>query len=581
MKGNLTIRAGVALAMAVLGMQAQAGNGEVTLIHIGDIHGHLLARDNLRSDGSGRKEGGLAPLYTKIKQIRAKKKHTLLLNTGDTVQGSAEALFTQGQALVEVLNLFKIDAYASGNWDFLYGTQRYLDLFAGARPRAPWNALAANLYYMTKAEDPSTPYPDKAGQRVLPPYKIRQVGKVKVGLLGMTTQRGIAIVGQGVTKGFKFTDGKAEAAALVAHLRNVEKVDIVVMLSELELARNIRLAESTPGIDVILSADMHEETTKPIVTATGTVIVEEGQDGTQLGELALRVVDRKVAQWQWQQHTIDSRIEPDRVIAAKVRAVRKPFVRGPAFVQAVNPINGTKLMRPIDSVVGYTAIGLHRANFSHEAMPAAIEGSSHDFIADAFRAQAATDVATMRGFRYGTQVPPGPITLEHLYHFMPIGAAIAAAHTASGQQLKDQIEKSTQGVFSPNPDEWIGGWMFGYSGVTFDFDVRAAPGARGSNIKINGAPLDPAARYSVAGYWYAEAPNTINNCPNCTPDKVTPLRDAQGNLLDATEVVVNYLQGLPNQTVNPPLSRIKLVSPLPAPAFDFPEIQPLRGVTPY
>lgn len=581
MKHNKKLFAGTVFASLLLGAQAQAGNGELTLIHMGDIHGHLVPRHNLRSDGTGRMEGGLARMYTKIKQIRADEANTLLINTGDTIQGSAEALYTRGQAVVDVLNMFRIDAYASGNWDFLYGTQRYLELFAGAAPKAPWKALAANLYYKTTTEDPTTPYPDKGGQRVLPPYLIKKVGNVRVGILGMTTQRGIAAVGPTATKGFKFTNGKAEAAELVPHLRNVEGVDIVVMISELELALNIRMAETTPGIDVILSADMHEETSKPIVVGpSNTIIVEEGQDGTNLGELELKVVARKVASWEWKQHRIDSSIAADKTVAAKVAAVRAPFVTGPHFVQAVNPINGTRLQRPIDSVVGYTAIGLHRSNFSHEAMPAVVEGSSHDFIADAMRAQAGTDVATIRGFRYGTHVPPGPITMEHLYHFLPIGAAIARADTASGQQLKNQIENSTQGVFSTNPDEWTGGWMFGYSGMTFDFDVWAPQGSRGSNIKVNGAPLDLTRRYSVAGYWYADAPNTINNCPNCAPAVVTPLRDSQGNLLDATEVVVNYLQSLPGNLANPVLNRINLLQPLPAPKFGFYEMQPLRGATP-
>lgn len=579
---RLLIAASAAVATGFLTVSpTYAGNGEVTLIHMGDIHGHLVARHNLRSDGTGRMEGGLARMYTKIKQIRARESNSLLINTGDTIQGSAEALFTKGQALVDVLNLFKIDAYTSGNWDFLYGTQRYLELFAGAAPKAPWQALAANLYYKTLAEDPTTPYPAQAGQRVLPPYMIKKVGNVKIGILGMTTQRGIAAVGPTATKGFKFTNGKAEAAELVPHLRNVEGVDMVVMISELELGLAIRLAEATPGIDVILSADMHEETRKPIVVGAGTIIVEEGQDGTQLGELELEVVNRKVRSWEWKQHHINTDIAEDKIVAATIAKVRKPFLAGPGFVDATNPINGAKLKRPINTVVGYTAIGLHRSNFSHEPMPAVVEGSSHDFLTDAFRAMAGTQVATLRGFRYGTHVPQGPITMEHLYHFLPIGAGIATAYPVTGQQLKNQVENSTQGVFSPNPDDWTGGWMFGYSGMTFDFDVWQPQGSRGSNIRINGQPLDVAAgQYSVAGYWYADAPNTINNCVQCTGGTITPLRDAQGNLLDATEVVVNYLQSLPGNLANPELNRVNLLSALPAPKFGFYELQPLRGATP-
>lgn len=197
---------------------AAGGSGQVTLIHIGDIHGHLIARPNLRSDGSGRLEGGVARMYTKIQEIRKNEKNSLLINTGDTIQGSAEALFTRGDALIEVLNHFKIDVYTPGNWEFVYGTERFLELFGGTSPKAPWNTVSANLYYSSITEDPTTPYPDKTGlfpnerpnERVIPPYVIKNVGGLKIGILGFTSDRGPQVVGKTVVKGFKFTKGDAE-----------------------------------------------------------------------------------------------------------------------------------------------------------------------------------------------------------------------------------------------------------------------------------------------------------------------------------------------------------------------------------
>src|SRR5712691_1809037 len=175
---------------------------KITLIHMGDIHGHLVAQPNLRSDSSGLPEGGLARLYTKINEIRKTSLNTLLINTGDTIQGSAEALYTCGQAVVDVLNLFhqdfNIDAFAPGNWDFVYGNNRFRELFGGSAPDgpavvcpqspgtpplAPWTALAANAYRT------SVP-PCGTGSRILPPYVVKSVGGVKVGILGFTTDRG-------------------------------------------------------------------------------------------------------------------------------------------------------------------------------------------------------------------------------------------------------------------------------------------------------------------------------------------------------------------------------------------------------
>lgn len=568
----------------LLGPQpAIAGDGEITLIHTGDFHGHLIARPNVRSDGAGRLEGGLARVYTKIREIRAREQHTLLLHTGDTIQGSAEVLYTRGQAIVDVVNLFKIDAFAPGNWEFLYGNTRFLELFGGAKPKAPWNALAANVYYSTASEDQAMSNPDKAGllpnteprKRVLRPYIVKQVGTLKVGILGFTTDRGPQVVGKNVTKGFTFTKGDAELVELLPILRNTEKADLIVMISELGLANNIRLAEAHSGIDVILSSDMHEETHKPVVTKTGTLIIEEGQDGTVMGELKLRVENRRVKDWKFTPYNITADIPEDKTIAEKIRQVRKTFVSGPGFVRHVNPFNGTLLQRPIDTVVGFTKKPLHRSNFAHEDMPGVIEGSSHDFLADAFRAVAGADIGAIRGFRWGTHVPPGPIKMEDLYHFIAIGPVIAKG-AIKGQQLKNQIENSADGSLNPDVSKWTGGWLFNFSGVTLDFDAYQPKGQRAGNIRVNGKPLDLAAPYTYASYWYAGDPNLINVVP---ATDIVLLKDKEGKPMDGTEVVVQYLESLPERTADTQLNRIRLLAPLPAAKFGFPEVQPLRGAT--
>lgn len=556
----------------------EGGPRQVTLIHMGDVHGHLVPRPHLRSDGDGAMQGGLARMYTRVEEIRRAQPNHLLINTGDTIQGSAEAMYTRGQALVDVLNHFRIDAFAPGNWEFVYGTQRFIELFAGPNPKAPWNAIAANLYY------DGEPHAAKKGERVLPPYLIRSVGGVKIGIIGLTTDRGPQVVGRAVTKGFRLlkngTEVDAEVTALVAELRGKQAVDLVVMASEMGMANNIRLAEAIPGIDVVLSSDMHEITTQPYVTKGGTLVVEEGQDGTVVGEITLTFEGGKLKNWRHKMHVIDSRIAEDPTIAAAVREARKTFVAGPAFTRHTNPFNGTRLSRPIDTVVGQTAIPLHRSNFSHEAMPAVIEGSSHDFLADAFRAQTGADIGAIRGFRYGTHVAPGPIRMEDLYHFIPIGPMIAKGEIA-GKQLKGQIENAADGSLNPQVQNWTGGWLFNFSGVTMQLDPFEGNGKRAANIKVfNRAAntweaLNPERTYTYASYHYANDPDLINVVP---VKNVQVLKDEQGQVLDGVEVVVRYLDSLPNKTANPELNRIKLKQPLPKAISGSPEVQPWRGV---
>ena len=117
---------------AVVATSAYA-NSQITIIHTGDFHGHLTPRPNLRSNSDGHMVGGLARVAAVIKKIQEGKGgagNTLVLHTGDTIQGSGEALYTRGQALVDVIDMLGIDGYAPGNWDFVYGPERFKELFA-------------------------------------------------------------------------------------------------------------------------------------------------------------------------------------------------------------------------------------------------------------------------------------------------------------------------------------------------------------------------------------------------------------------------------------------------------------------
>jgi S-sulfosulfanyl-L-cysteine sulfohydrolase len=570
-------RLSVALAMVLGALMTPAVGAEVTFIHMGDVHGHLMPRPSLNGKTAASTEGGLARMFTAINDIRTRrgKSKTLLVNTGDSIQGSAEALFTRGQAVVDVLNRFGIDAYTLGNWDWVYGVERTLELFGGSAPKASWNALAANAYY------DGEPYADRSGSRVLNPYLIREVNGVKIGIIGFTTDRGPQVVGRAVTRGVRFTKGDQELKELVALLREREQVALVIVISELGLSNNIRLAEQTPGIDAILSSDMHEITSKPVVTRTNTIISEVGQDGQVIGELTLNVEGSRVASWKWTLHHIDDRVTPNRGIATLIAQIRKPFLAGKDFRPQINPFNKTTLLRPIDTVVGRTEVALHRMNASMRNPAAVIEGSSHILLTDAFRHETGADVAAIRGFRYGTVVLPGPIKLEDLYHFIPIGPLIAKG-TIKGQALRNQLENSIDGSLNPDVSKWTGGWLFNFSGLRADIDPYAKQGERATNIRVfdraskNWKPLDTAADYTYASYYYARDPDLINTVP---AGAISVLKDTDGEPLDGVDVVARYLAGLPRNTTAPRTGRLKLLKQLPVASFGSDEIQPWRGAT--
>ncbi|MEK6748365.1 MAG: 5'-nucleotidase C-terminal domain-containing protein [Pseudomonadota bacterium] len=636
----------LAATLAVLGAMATTSahaDSQVTLIHTGDFHGHLTPRPNLRgnADYPGQMVGGLARIAAEIKNIQASKGgagNTLVLHTGDTIQGSGEALYTRGQAIVDVVDMFGIDAYAPGNWDYVYGPERFKELFAmqldpnlptlpeqtEGRVVAPpfgtrWGGVVSNLYLTSP--NPSAPinpgsvgtaqdanvsqaeydayaqwYATK-GQRVLPPYSIRIVNGVKVGLLGCTTSRGPQVVGKWVTTGLEFTDCSNEAPMFAEELRTVHGAEVVVLLAEIEIGRNIQLIKNKivkpeQHIDVILNADMHEEVLQPIqvTDAVGnkTWIIESGQDGALVGEINLTVNAGVVTGMSHVPHRIDDRIVEDVAVAAKVAQVRAPYNAGfdasipcdanspywNSFTQA------TCLNGPLSEVVGNTEVALHRSNFSSENMPAVIEGSSHDFIADAMRWWAKSDMATVRGFRYGTHVAPGPITRNDLFHFVPIGPRVGKASRISANQLRNQIDNSSLAVFSSDPGNpvtprpnynnavyapggtkagqspgaglpvfggagnslgWGGGWLFAYSAEGFhvNFDPYftpsrekiKAPGATGSGIDL------------VANAQTATPPTDTSRARSLTvsmPCKYLPPAEIASRACDVADTVTRY-----------------------------------------
>jgi 2',3'-cyclic-nucleotide 2'-phosphodiesterase (5'-nucleotidase family) len=465
---------------------------------------------------------------------------------------------------------------------------------------------------------------------VLVPYRVVTLGTLRVGIFACTTNRGPTIVGSKVTQGVTFTDCKngmtfnagtpdekvvpPEIPTYVDILRNQENVDLVVMLSEAGLAENIYNAENFSGIDIIFSSDQHEETNIPVIATTPdggfTFIVEEGEDGAQVGELTVTIVDKKIVSLAWKGHDIDDTVAANPWLTSVIEKVSAPFRSGPEFVpgQFVNPYNGAKLNLPIDSIIGYTEVPLTRNAYSYEYFPvtdktpAIIEGSSHDFLADAFRVITGAQIGAIRGFRYVNDIPPGPITYEDIYSLIPIGPQIAVG-TITAAALNNQAENAADSVLNPDVTQWRGGWMFNFSDVTFDllpYESRVLVGGtnppenqldqgRIANIQVGGSAVTDATQtLTYASYFYSNDPDFVNaigakDISVFTKDGLLPAASVTpDNVMDATEVVRMYLATFPNNTLTASsfvFPRINITEPLPdsTAEFGFPVIEPLRG----
>jgi 2',3'-cyclic-nucleotide 2'-phosphodiesterase (5'-nucleotidase family) len=218
---------GLTMASLVMAPLAQAnhGKGEITIIHVSDVHGHILPHDeDFFFAGNRENAGGVARLATGIKEIRERVgvDNTLTFMVGDSTHGGAEVLFTLGNAIMPVFNAFGIDAFVMGNWDFAYGTRvtrnRYVDGLKGTIPMSRNNqttlsstipacngtgsaadcnviaanyvAVANNVYWFNEKAVGAARKPNlDPSNRVFQPWVIREANGVKVGYIGITSSR--------------------------------------------------------------------------------------------------------------------------------------------------------------------------------------------------------------------------------------------------------------------------------------------------------------------------------------------------------------------------------------------------------
>ena len=605
---------------------------KIYIMHTGDLHGDTVSHPNARADATGLLEGGLARVATVVKELKDKHKGKIIWgHTGDSIQGSAVATYTQGKALVDIWDALSPDVFATGNWEYVYGLYRYQQLFGtndDIKPIDPseysamfmvpedpsgnvyqglnageafktssdgekrrWRTIAANTYYNGRDVGPGV-VAKAPGEHFTDPFHVQEINGIRIGFIGCTTNRGPQVVSSNVTRGVAFSncvgaikfpqnrpiawngdhpnrDADAEVLDNVGGTSPVrgstvgfrvvneivkyttilrakegedtdyinsatgqpwkgQGVDLVVVMSEAGIPESLWNAETTvmpEGVrfpEIILSSDTHERTRLPVVATNAdgvnkTVIIEEGEDGMQVGLLELEFEDGKLKEWEWERYDIDETVPEDSEIADLIKDAEAPFtsVAGGGEWQPgdkhTNPFNGYVLTVPFDHKMAETDIVLERNRFSFEhdpenlKMPADIEGTLHDVYTDAFRTLAGADVGEIRGFRYNNTIMPGDITVKDVYHSLTIGAMIARGEIPSSPEAEDggtgkcifdktnpdktnnQVNKchflgwprslvqtfelSGNGTQQANIPGWSGGWFFNYSGVNFDLDV--------------------------------------------------------------------------------------------------------------
>ncbi|HED18558.1 MAG TPA: hypothetical protein ENI74_03540, partial [Gammaproteobacteria bacterium] len=532
------------------------------LMQLSDLHGKLVPHQEIFEGNRAQNySGGLTKMATAIKQVRADSPNALLLMVGDTTHGSAETLFTMGDAIMNGVNSLGIDAFAPGNWDFGHGPRAFRNRFAGGNPAgqllplppnnrttlsatrppgacpgtpgtgpgsgrftcnvtaATFDSVAINLYNYNEALG-------KMGGLVLPQYKMLESNGVKVAAIGITTD---VVPQQAATFniGFRFTMGFNELPGVIAEAK-AAGAEVIVVMSELGLAKNLQFAKEIEGIDVMFSGHTHERTPKAIIVKGKhhhqTIVTEAGED-TFLGRLDLVVENGKIEDFNWKLIELDDAVPEDPAMRAIVDADRATFVGAGLKCHTFGPGGfafgkGHTLCTDLDEVAGTTQVTLQRYNV--------LEDVANNFMVDAFVAagrqadpslNADNSLSTTNGFRFdnvvlgqGTLIGDGPatasgdISIGDLYAYYPIGAALALA-SYSGGRLFDAWEALLNNVFDPNPYRQRGGWFLGYTeNMHLDIDLIDLPlsisyPGRILNLTINGKKLDRSKVYTLVSCY--------------------------------------------------------------------------------
>jgi 2',3'-cyclic-nucleotide 2'-phosphodiesterase (5'-nucleotidase family) len=611
-----------AITLSLVSTQSLAAK-KVTLIQLSDIHGHLHPHAEIFPDERMDEDsGGIAKLTTLIKEVRADNPDSLLLALGDTTHGSAEMLFSLGDLIVPWLNSLNIDAFTPGNWDFGWGPRVYRQRFTQARPplapnnrttiawmdeqlgnecnvpgglnattyetchvtRATFPTVAMNVYNYNEIGGINNPA-QPLGPLVHPPYIIKKVNGIKVAILGLTTDV-VPQQAQAFNTGFRFTMGFKEMPVQIAAAK-ADGADLIVVLSELGLAKNIQFVREFPEIDVMFSGHTHERTPEAIVIehADNTIsLVTEAGESAFLGRLDLQLTGSgKINKYEWTLMEADSSVAEDPAVA-------EPFVEGPDHQCHTFGVNafpfgtGHTLCDPLDKVIGHTNPTIQRRDV--------LEDISNNVMVDAFvdlgislgefdskgnLLTLANTLSTTNGFRFDVVILgsddgfSGDITIGDLYDYYPIGAATALAEYTGGR-LKLHWEGILNNVFDPNPYRQRGGWFLGFPGnmhfdirLSDDFPLSISYGKRIARVTIDDGSgpvrIDDSKIYTLAScYPHGNPTDEVCRTPGATKLRfITAPQETEG----PTDIFGNrQLDMTGSFSVTPPVNTENIFDPI-------------------
>ncbi len=410
------------------------------------------------------KVGGFAHLATLVRQLKAGRPGALLLDGGDTWQGSATALWTQGQDMVDAARLLGVDVM-TGHWDFTYGEERIKTIvekdFAGKLDFVAQNVKTSDF-----------------GDPVFKPYVIKEMNGVAVAIVGQAFPYTPIANPSWQTPNWTFGIRESEMQDTVNEAR-AKGAQAVVLLSHNGMDVDLKLAARVTGIDAILGGHTHDGVPVPVIVKNAggqTLVTNAGSNGKFLGVLDLDVKDKKVLGFHYRLLPVFSNLLPaDRAMSTLIGTTRAPYEA--RLLEKLAVTEGT-LYR--------------RGNFN---------GTFDQLILDALMDVRGAEIAFSPGFRWGTSLLPGQaITREHVMDQTAITYPWTTLTDMRGDTIKTILEDVGDNLFNPDPYYQQGGDMVRVGGLTYTCEPGARMGSRIQNMRLKGRLIEADKSYKVAGW---------------------------------------------------------------------------------
>ncbi|MFY0545343.1 bifunctional metallophosphatase/5'-nucleotidase [Brevibacillus sp. H7] len=425
-----------------------AATTHVTIAHTNDVHGHI-------EENANGKEFGYAKIATLLKQWREENDNFLLLDAGDTFQGTVFVNQFKGESIVPILNHLDYNTMAAGNHEFDFGYEQLLKL----RDMLEHPVISANVF---KAD----------GKELLVPTYYAEAGGKKFAFIGFVAEDTPILTHPDNVKGLTFKNPVEVAKVAVPKLK--QQVDHVIVVSHVGIDVDREMAKNVPGIDLIVGGHSHTPLKTPEVV-NGTYIVQDWEYGKSLGRADLYYLGKELVAFSGGLAEYDEKVQADAEVDKMVKEVVKKIdeVMNVVIAKTEVPLDGDRtLVRTRETNVGnlIADIMLERTK--------TIKGQEADI--------ALTNAGGIR-----TQLNAGDITKKDLYTLLPFPNTLVVVEV-TGEELKQALESGVSEV------EKGAGRFPQISGMSFTYNPAKPAGERVVEVKVGGQPLDLKKTYKLA-----------------------------------------------------------------------------------